>query len=91
MLRGRIRFDLVFCFCWFLLYPELDEVCALSLAMHAHMLAPLGENVSFAMLLLVHEDMEASQGDVDALHRYPLSCSVLYYGTLWHNCIRIYI
>ena len=50
----------------------------------------VGENVSFAMLLLVHEDMEASQGDVDALHRYPLSCSVLYYGTLWHNCIRIY-
>ena len=32
--------------------------------------------------VLVHEDMEASQGDVDALHRYPLSCSELYYRTL---------
>jgi len=28
-----------------------------------------------------HEDMKASRGDDDALHRYPLSCSVLYYLT----------
>lgn len=48
---GAVRLDFLFLLFLFLLYPELDEVCALSLAMHCACARSVGENVSFAILL----------------------------------------
>ena len=61
-----------------LLYPEVGRGSRVEHG-SAYACAPLGENVFICDAALVHEDMKTSQGDVDALHRYPLSCSVLYY------------
>jgi hypothetical protein len=62
-------------FCFFVIPGEVDR-CSRVEHGSACAYTPFGENVFICDAALVHGDMKASQSDIDALHRYPLSCSV---------------